>query len=112
MRSITIIGWIILFSCICIKKRLSKLVFARQTTSLLLGMAQEKNDFIHYRLDNIRIDAVLDTETKEKLYWLGPLKLLLKYCFIKLKYIYFLDVTVLALKTFGGITLFDKRLKT
>ena len=46
------------------QEKLSKLIFAIQPTSLLLGKTQEKSDLVYYRFHNVRLDNLLDSELK------------------------------------------------
>ena len=50
----------------CIKKKLSKSIFTRQPSSLLLGKNRERNNLVYNKFYNIRIDTAFDSESKKK----------------------------------------------
>ena len=50
----------------CIKKKLSKSIFTRQPSSLLLGKNRERNNLVYNKFYNIRIDTAFDSESKTK----------------------------------------------
>lgn len=49
----------------CIKKKLSKSIFTRQPSSLLLGKNRERNNLVYNKFYNIRIDTAFDSESKK-----------------------------------------------
>ena len=50
----------------CIKKKLSKSIFTREPSSLLLGKNRERNNLVYNKFYNIRIDTAFDSESKKK----------------------------------------------
>ena len=115
MRSTTHNNGLNHFTLWCVyQEKIIKIDIRSEAASLLPEKIRRKSDLVCHKFHNIRIDTAFNTprKTEKKTYWVGPLKLLVKYYFIILKQHYLLNVCLLVVRNFGRITFFDFGLKT
>ena len=103
MRSTTHNNGLNHFTLWCVyQEKIIKIDIRSEAASLLPEKIRRKSDLVCHKFHNIRIDTAFNTprKTEKKTYWVGPLKLLVKYYFIILKQHYLLNVCLLVVMNF------------